>query len=302
MQHAFRATWPYRLQNRLKFRALTAKTPGSRGYSDQHLGDGLSTHTGVTRPFAGKTAVISGGSSGIGLATAELLAARGAAVVIGHFRGDPHDPAPSIERIQARGGTAVAHELDVSDDTSTARFVNFAHESFGQVDFAVGSAGILRKASLSELDEPEWRRVLDVDLGGIYRLFRYASERMPSGGALVSVSSISGGVYGWADHAHYCAAKAGILGLTRACAIELASRGIRANTVIPGVVESPQSLDEANSLGPAGLRRAARNIPLGRVGQPEEIAKVIAFALSSEASYLTAQELVVDGGLTRVQS
>ncbi|MGO3147887.1 MAG: SDR family NAD(P)-dependent oxidoreductase [Leucobacter sp.] len=262
----------------------------------------MNTHTDVELPLTGKTAIISGGASGIGAACAELLAKRGANVFIGYFPGDPHDPTAVVDRIREQGGSAEAQELNVADNDSTERFVVAAHSKYGSLDYVVASAGILRKAPLSDLDEPEWDRVLDVDLGGVYRLFRHASTRLNDGGALVSVSSISGGSYGWSEHTHYCAAKSGILGLTRAIAIELAPRGIRANTVIPGLVETPQSLDEKNSLGVAGLAKAALNVPLNRVGQPEEIAKVVAFLLSDEASYLTAQEIVVDGGLTRVQS
>lgn len=115
---------------------------------------------------------------------------------------------------------------------------------------------------------------------------------------MVAVSSIAGGVYGWEQHAHYAAAKAGVPGLCRAVAMELAPRGIRCNAVIPGLIETPQSLDPVNSLGPAGLAQAARGIPLGRVGQAREIAALIRFLTSDEASYITGQSIIADGGLT----
>ena len=114
---------------------------------------------------------------------------------------------------------------------------------------------------------------------------------------MVAVSSTAGGVYGWERHAHYAAAKAGLLGLCRSLAVELAPRGIRVNTIIPGLIETPQSSDPMNSLGPEGLARAANKIPLGRVGQPDDIADVIYFLTSHWARYLTGQEIVVDGGL-----
>jgi 3-oxoacyl-[acyl-carrier protein] reductase len=115
---------------------------------------------------------------------------------------------------------------------------------------------------------------------------------------MVAVSSIAGGVYGWENHTHYSAAKAGVPGLCRAVAMELAPRHIRCNAVIPGLIETPQSLDAVNSLGPDGLREAARGIPLKRVGRPSEIATLIRFLTSDDASYITGQAIIADGGLT----
>lgn len=115
---------------------------------------------------------------------------------------------------------------------------------------------------------------------------------------MVAISSIAGGVYGWGDHGHYGAAKAGVRGLCSSLAVELAPRGIRVNCVIPGLIETPQSLDAVNSYGPEGLAAAGKGIPLGRVGRPEEIARVVRFLCNEQASYLTGQSIVVDGGLT----
>ncbi|WP_211591841.1 SDR family oxidoreductase [Microbispora sp. H10836] len=121
---------------------------------------------------------------------------------------------------------------------------------------------------------------------------------MEQGGAMMATSSIAGGVYGWEEHSHYAAAKAGVLGLCRSLAVELAPRGIRVNAVIPGLIESPQSLDEVNSLGPRGLREAEKIIPAGRVGTVDEAARVIRFLTSDDAAYVTGQSVIVDGGLT----
>jgi 3-oxoacyl-[acyl-carrier protein] reductase len=115
---------------------------------------------------------------------------------------------------------------------------------------------------------------------------------------MVAVSSIAGGVYGWDEHAHYAAAKSGVLGLCRSLAVELAPRGIRVNAVIPGLIESPQSLDPVNSLGPQGLADAGRLIPWGRVGTADEAARTIRFLTGDDAGYVTGQQLIVDGGLT----
>jgi 3-oxoacyl-[acyl-carrier protein] reductase len=190
------------------------------------------------------------------------------------------------------------HEVDVRDSAQVDAFAQRALDEWGRLDIAIANAGVLRKAALAELDDAAWDDLVQVDLTGVLRLLRSAAARMAGPGAMVAVSSIAGGVYGWGDHAHYGAAKAGVLGLCRSLAVELAPRGIRVNTVIPGYVETPQSLDPVNSLGPEGLERAGAGIPLGRVARPEELATVIRFLTSPEASYVTGQSLVVDGGLT----
>lgn len=115
---------------------------------------------------------------------------------------------------------------------------------------------------------------------------------------MVATSSIAGGVYGWEEHAHYAAAKSGVLGLCRSLAVELAPRGIRVNSVIPGLIRSPQSMDEENSLGDEGLNAAGNIIPWGRVGTVDEAARTIRFLTSRDSAYVTGQQLVVDGGLT----
>jgi 3-oxoacyl-[acyl-carrier protein] reductase len=171
-------------------------------------------------------------------------------------------------------------------------------EAFGRLDIAVANAGVLRAAPLANLTQDAWDFVVDVDLTGVARTFRSCARHLSDGGAMVAVSSIAGGVYGWADHAHYGAAKAGVKGLCSSLAVELAPRGVRVNCVIPGLIETPQSLDAVNSYGPEGLAAAGAGIPLARVGQAGEIATVIRFLCSRDSSYLTGQSIIVDGGLT----
>ena len=171
-------------------------------------------------------------------------------------------------------------------------------DTFGRLDIAVAAAGILRRQPLGEMTDEAWDDMMAVDLSGVMRIFRSSAARMNDGGAMVATSSIAGGVYGWEDHAHYAAAKSGVLGLCRSLAVELAPRGIRCNAVIPGLIESPQSLDAENSLGPEGLRAAGEIIPHGRVGTVDECARAIRFLTSDDSAYVTGQELVVDGGLT----
>jgi 3-oxoacyl-[acyl-carrier protein] reductase len=245
-----------------------------------------------------RVAVVSGAASGIGRALAVAYAATGVHTVIGTFPGDPHDPRETAQLVHAAGGECVVHEVDVRDSKQVDAFAQRALDEWGRLDIAVANAGVLRRAALAELDDDAWDDLLQVDLTGVLRLFRSASARMAGPGAMVAVSSIAGGVYGWGEHAHYGAAKAGVLGLVRSVAVELAPRGIRVNTVIPGYVVTPQSLDPVNSLGPDGLARAGKDIPLGRAAEPSELASVIRFLTSDDASYVTGQALIADGGLT----
>jgi len=245
-----------------------------------------------------KVAVITGAASGIGRALAVHYAQRGVRSVIGTFPGDPHDPEETLHLVKAAQGEAVIQEVDVRSTESVEVFAQRAVDEYGRLDYAIANAGILRNSPLGEMTDDRWNDMLNVDLTGVLRTLRSGAARMTEGGSMVAISSIAGGVYGWEEHSHYAAAKAGLLGLVRSVAVELGPRHIRANAVIPGLIETPQSLDPVNSLGPEGLRRAGDDIPWGRVGKPEEVASVIGFLTSDDARYVTGQSLIVDGGLT----
>ncbi|MGO4147616.1 SDR family NAD(P)-dependent oxidoreductase [Paenarthrobacter sp. YAF11_1] len=245
-----------------------------------------------------KVSIITGAASGIGRALAVHYAARGDQTVIGTFPGDPHDPEETLRLVKEAGGEAVIHEVDVRSTPSVNRFAQRAVDEYGRLDYTVANAGILRNAPLEELSDERWTEMLDVDLTGVLRTLRAGAVHTGKGGSMVAISSIAGGVYGWEEHAHYAAAKAGVLGLVRSLAVELGHRQIRVNAVIPGLIETPQSLDPVNSIGAAGLERAGRDIPWGRVGRAAEVASVIGFLTSTDAQYVTGQPLIVDGGLT----
>jgi len=248
----------------------------------------------------GRVALVTGAASGIGAATARVLAQAGADVVAGWFPNDPHDVAPTVRSVEEAGRRCRAVEVDVADTTSVERLVAVATGELGRLDVVVANAAIARRVPSAELDDARWQALLEVDLGGVFRCFRAALPHMVEAGwgRLLATSSIAGAFQGWSEHAHYTTAKAGIVGLVRSLAVELGPYGITANAVAPGVIETPQSLDPVNSLGPAGVREFASRVPVGRNGRPEDIASTFLFLASEEAAYVTGQVLLVDGGVS----
>ena len=248
----------------------------------------------------GKTAVITGAASGIGAATARLMAQAGARVVLGWYPGDPHDVGPAVDAVRSAGGEAIAVEVDVSSTEQVQRLLGTAVDTFGSLDVVVANAGIARQVPTAELTDEDFRRLLEVDLIGVFRCFREAlpTMRAQRSGRLLATSSIAGAHYGWPDHVHYTSAKAGIVGLVRTMALDLGRDGITVNAVAPGVVVTPQSSDPVNSLGPDGLVTFESAVPVGRNGVPEDIASAFVYLASDEASFLTGQTLIVDGGVS----
>lgn len=248
----------------------------------------------------GRVALVTGAASGIGAATAQVLAAAGADVVAGWFPGDPYDVSPTAWAVDEAGRRCFAVEVDVSKTDSVERMVADAVGEFGRLDIMVANAAIARDVAATDLDDERWEGLLGVDLSGVFRCFRAALPHMIDAGwgRLLATSSIAGAYQGWARHAHYATAKAGIVGLVRSLAVEVGHAGITANAVAPGVIETPQSLDPVNSLGPRGVREFAARVPVGRNGRPEDVASTFLFLASEEASFLTGQVLLVDGGVS----
>jgi 3-oxoacyl-[acyl-carrier protein] reductase len=232
----------------------------------------------------GRTALVTGGSRGIGRAIAAELANAGAKVVVGYRSG-----AEEAEGVASEiGGKAV--QADVSDPDEAKRLVDEA----GEVDVLVNNAGVTRDGLLVRMPDDDWRAVLDTNLGGTFNTCRAASRGMMKrrSGAIVNVSSVVG-VHGNPGQTNYAASKAGIIGFTKALARELGSRGVRANVVAPGYISTRLT----NEL-PEELRQTMlANTPLGRFGEPEDIAGTVRFLCSDAAAFVTGEVLLVDGGL-----
>lgn len=247
-----------------------------------------------------KVALITGASSGIGRATAEAFAAKGAKVVLAARRED--ELASLVSEIEARGGKATAVKTDVSKAKDVERMVAHAIDTFGRLDFAVNNAGIEgRLANIVDLSEEEWDKVLDINLKGNFLCLRYEARAMldrGNGGAIVNVGSVNS-FLGFGSGAAYVASKHGQIGLTTSASAELAPHGIRVNIVCPGFVDTPMHHRARGLLGDAIYDDVlVPRVHARRVGKPEEIAASILFLCSEEASYITGTTLTPDGGFT----
>ncbi len=248
----------------------------------------------------GKTALITGGGSGIGAATARYMAAQGTAVALAGI------PAAGIEEaandIIAKGGRALAVTTDVTRESDVQAAVARTVEAFGALDVVVANAGVQRHKTdrnLFEMDEAEWEKTQDVNLRGVFRTCKHGLAQMieqGGGGSVIIVSSITA-LNGRTPNVSYMTAKSGLLGMSRHIAVHYAQHGIRCNAVCPGALE--QTPDWGDHPDPGGRESAmVEATPLGRLGTPEDIAPWIAFLASDEASFATGGTFVVDGGIT----
>lgn len=240
--------------------------------------------------------LITGAGIGIGRAAALAFARAGSHVVV----TDVLEAAGQavVAEITAAGGSAEFMALDVRSTEGANAVVAAVEARHGKIDTIVANAGIAHRVPLPQLTDEKWDHTFDIDLKGIYRIVRPALPGMKArkSGAVIALSSIMGVAYGWDEHVHYSAAKAGVVGLVRGLAVELARDGIRVNGVAPGYIRTAQLLSKEHSVGP-DADKCGEYIPMGRIGEPEDIADVILFLASNAARYMTGQVVVVDGGL-----
>ena len=243
--------------------------------------------------LAGKVALVTGASRGIGKAIACKLAREGAKVII-NYNGSKEKAEAVKSEIEAAGGQAEVYQCDVSDYTACETFIQTVIKEEGSLDILVNNAGITKDGLLMKMSEEDFDKVLDTNLKGAFNTIRFASRQMlrQKGGRIINMSSVVG-VSGNAGQANYAASKAGVIGLTKAAARELASRGITVNAIAPGFIET----DMTDVLSEKVKEASEAQIPLGHFGKPEDVAAAAAFLASEEARYITGQVLHVDGGM-----
>ena len=243
--------------------------------------------------LTGKTALVTGGSRGIGRAVCLELAAKGAAVVV-NYRSSADAADAVVAEIVAAGGQASAIQADVSDADEVTALFKAAIAQYGKLDILVNNAGMTRDNVIMLLKPDDFDAVIATNLRSAWLCCKAAARLMmrKRTGAIINISSVVG-IAGNGGQTNYAASKAGIIGITKSLAKELAVRGIRVNAVAPGFVETDMTAD----LGDDIRARAIDAIPLGRMGQPADIASAVAFLASADSAYITGQTLVVDGGM-----
>lgn len=243
--------------------------------------------------FSGKTALITGSSSGIGAAIAQELAGNGAKVAI-HYRGNAQGAESIATAIRDKGAHCAIYQADVSDAEQAANLVKQVQSELGSVDILVNNAGTTRDTLLMTMKEEEWDTVINTNLKSVYTVTRAALRGMIKSrwGRIINITSVVG-LTGQAGQSNYAASKAGIIGFTKSLAREVASRNITVNAVAPGFI--PTAL--TGVLNEEQRSTILRNTPLGRMGTPEEIAWAVAFLAAERSGFITGQVLTVDGGL-----
>ncbi len=245
----------------------------------------------------GKRALVTGAGSGMGKATAALLATEGASIVLADI------DAEAVERVAAgivaAGGSAIALGCDVAGSGDVKRAVDAAVVSFGGLDIVVNCAGIIRRANVVETTEAEWDRVMAVNIGSVFLTGKHAIPVMAAGGggSIVNISS-GWGLKGGPNAASYCASKGAVVNLTRAMAIDHGPQDIRVNCICPGDTDTPMLRSEAHQLGvdEAAFLQESADRPLKRLGTPQDIARAVLYFASDDSAWVTGSILVVDGG------
>lgn len=247
----------------------------------------------MSQTMEGKVAVVTGASRGIGKAIAINLASEGATVVI-NYNGSKERAEEVKNIIEAAGGRAVVRQCNVADFDACKEFIETVIKEYGRIDILVNNAGITKDGLLMKMSEEDFDQVLDTNLKGAFHTIRFALRQMirQRSGRIVNMASVVG-VSGNAGQANYAASKAGIIGLTKTAAREVASRGITVNAIAPGFIET-----DMTEVLPEKVKEASiSQIPLGKFGKAEDVADAVAFLASDKAAYITGQVLHVDGGM-----
>lgn len=245
--------------------------------------------------FPGKVALVTGSSRGLGAAILEAFAKAGATCILNYF-DDPEgqnrrDAEATATRLRSHGAPLHVFEADVRRFDSVASLMRRAQDAAGGLDILVNNAGIIRDMTIKKMSPDDWRAVLETNLDGVFYCSKLGAEIMRDNGRIVNLASVSG-IAGPHGQANYAAAKAGVIALTKVLAKELAKRGITANAVAPGVVNTAM----IKALKPEVLAAYEKQVPLGRVGRPEEVAHAILFFACEESAYITGQTLPINGG------
>lgn len=243
--------------------------------------------------LSGKTAIVTGGSRGIGRAIVEVLAARGANVA---FTYNSNEAAANevVAAIDSRGGKVSAYKVDVALGHDVQTLIDGVIREHSTIDILVNNAGVTKDGLLMRMSENDWDQVLDTNLKGVFLTTKAAIRQMMAQkrGKIINLTSVVA-LSGNAGQANYCASKAGVIGFTKSIAREVASRGITVNAIAPGYIET----DMTNKLNVQQREVMLSKVPLKRAGRPEDIAMAVAFLASDEADYITGQTIVVDGGM-----
>lgn len=249
--------------------------------------------------MAGKVALVTGGGTGIGKAIALAFAREGAKVAVAGRRREKVQE--TVQEMEKRGGDGLAIACDVSNGKDAERAVHETVKNFGKLNVLVNNAGVLHVATLEGTSEEEWDRLMTINLKGPFLMCRAALPefRKAGGGAIVNVGSVLG-LIGMKDRAAYCASKGGVALLTKAMALDHANEHVRANCICPSIVETElvAGLFASSEAGAAARKARIAQIPIGRMGRPEDVAEMAVFLASEESSWLTGATIPLDGGLS----